>query len=326
MLQKKCELVISKNILRVNSEINSICKKAGRDPNKITVLGASKSQSIEKIREAYISGINHFGENYLQEAESKIDSIGGDVTWHFIGSIQSRKAKKIAEIFDWAHAVDSVKIAKKLNDARPLYKNALKVCIQLNIDKEASKSGIDELIFTRKYEKEFLDKMKLLSNLPATKYTRASDFVEQIARETKKLLDKGEAYQTDEGIFLQIEQEEHGKLLRVDLESSLAQGTKEVDSGPKKSPHDTLLWGPPMNGGNNWKFEGLPEGRPGWHLECTLMSSSELDLPIDIHWGGIDLIYPHHETEMIIAEKMSLFTHDVANEANEMMNKWEVIL
>ena len=173
----------------------------------------------------------------------------------------------------------------------------------------ASKSGIDELIFTRKYEKEFLDKMKLLSNLPATKYTRASDFVEQIARETKKLLDKGEAYQTDEGIFLQIEQEEHGKLLRVDLESSLAQGTKEVDSGPKKSPHDTLLWGPPMNGGNNWKFEGLPEGRPGWHLECTLMSSSELDLPIDIHWGGIDLIYPHHETEMIIAEKMGLGTY-----------------
>lgn len=173
----------------------------------------------------------------------------------------------------------------------------------------ASKSGIDELIFTKKYEKEFLDKMKLLSNLPATKYTRASDFVEQIARETKKLLDKGEAYQTDEGIFLQIEQEEHGKLLRVDLESSLAQGTKDVDSGPKKSPHDTLLWGPPMNGGNNWEFEGLPEGRPGWHLECTLMSSSELDLPIDIHWGGIDLIYPHHETEMIIAEKMGLGTY-----------------
>ena len=170
----------------------------------------------------------------------------------------------------------------------------------------ASKFGVDELIFTQKYEKEFLDKMKLLSNLPATKYTRASDFVEQIARETKKLLDKGEAYQTDEGIFLRIKQEEHGKLLLVDLESSLVQGTEEVDSGPKKSPHDTLLWGPPMEGGKSWKFEGLPEGRPGWHLECTLMSSLELDLPIDIHWGGIDLIYPHHETEIILAEKIGL--------------------
>jgi cysteinyl-tRNA synthetase len=170
----------------------------------------------------------------------------------------------------------------------------------------ASKSGIDELDFTRKYEKEFLDKMELLSNIPAAKYTRASEFVQQIAEETKKLLDRGEAYQTEEGIFLRIKQEEHGKLLGINFEDSLAQSTSEVDSGPKKSPHDTLLWGLPLGDGKTWEFEGLPVGRPGWHLECTLMSSSELDLPIDIHWGGIDLIYPHHETEMILAEKIGL--------------------
>jgi len=170
----------------------------------------------------------------------------------------------------------------------------------------ASKEGIGELEFTRKYENEFLDKMKLLSNTPATKYTRASDFVKQIAEETKKLLDAEEAYQTEEGVFLRIKQEEHGKLLGVDLEKSLVEGTSEVDPGPKESPHDTLLWGPPLEGGEIWKFEGLPAGRPGWHLECTLMSSSELDLPIDIHWGGIDLIYPHHETEIILAERIGL--------------------
>ena len=170
----------------------------------------------------------------------------------------------------------------------------------------ASKEGIDELEFTRKYENEFLDKMKLLSNTPATKYTRASDFVKQIAEETKKLLDADEAYQTEEGIFLRIKQEEHGKLLGVDLEESLVEGTSEVDPGPKESPHDTLLWGPPLEGGKIWEFEGLPAGRPGWHLECTLMSSSELELPIDIHWGGIDLIYPHHETEIILAERIGL--------------------
>ena len=170
----------------------------------------------------------------------------------------------------------------------------------------ASKSGEDELDFTRKYEEEFLGKMKLLSNTPATKYTRASDFVPQIAEETKKLLDASEAYHTEEGIFLRIKQEEHGKLLGVNLEESLAEGTDEVNSGPKESPHDTLLWGPPLEGGKIWEFDGLPPGRPGWHLECTLMSSSELDLPIDIHWGGIDLIYPHHETEMILAEKIGL--------------------
>ena len=170
----------------------------------------------------------------------------------------------------------------------------------------ASKEGIGELEFTRKYENEFLDKMKLLSNTPATKYTRASDFVKQIAEETKKLLDAEEAYQTEEGVFLRIKQEEHGKLLGVDLEQSLVEGTSEVNPGPKESPHDTLLWGPPLEGGEIWKFEGLPAGRPGWHLECTLMSSSELELPIDIHWGGIDLIYPHHETEIILAERIGL--------------------
>ena len=170
----------------------------------------------------------------------------------------------------------------------------------------ASKEGIGELEFTQKYENEFLDKMKLLSNTPATKYTRASDFVKQIAEETKKLLDAEEAYQTEEGVFLRIKQEEHGKLLGVDLEKSLVEGTSEVDPGPKESPHDTLLWGPPLEGGKIWEFEGLPAGRPGWHLECTLMSSSELELPIDIHWGGIDLIYPHHETEIILAERIGL--------------------
>ena len=170
----------------------------------------------------------------------------------------------------------------------------------------ASKASVNELFFTQKYEREFLEKMNLLSNTSATKYTRASEFVKQIAEETKKLVDAGEAYQTDEGIFLRIKQEEHGKLLRVNLEESLAEGTNEVDPGPKESPHDTLLWGPPIEGGEVWKFAGLPPGRPGWHLECTLMSSSELDLPIDIHWGGIDLIYPHHETEMILAEKIGL--------------------
>ena len=170
----------------------------------------------------------------------------------------------------------------------------------------ASKEGIGELEFTRKYENEFLDKMKSLSNTPATKYTRASDFVKQIAEETKKLLDADEAYLTEEGVFLRIKQEEHGKLLGVDLEESLVEGTSEVDPGPKESPHDTLLWGLPLEGGEIWEFEGLPAGRPGWHLECTLMSSSELELPIDIHWGGIDLIYPHHETEIILAERIGL--------------------
>ena len=85
------------------------------------------------------------------------------------------------------------------------------------------KLGLNELEFTKKYEEEFLGKMKLLSNIPATKYTRASEYVEQIATETRKMLDSGEAYQTDEGIFLKIKGEEHGKLMEyvLDIEQKI---------------------------------------------------------------------------------------------------------
>lgn len=136
---------ISEKIIEVNREIKEICKNLDRDVNEITILGASKSQSPENIKEAFNGGIKNFGENYLQEAEPKIKSLQEDITWHFIGSIQTRKAKKIAEIFDWVHAVDSLKVAKKLNDSRPETKGLLKVCIQLNIDDENSKSGINSL-------------------------------------------------------------------------------------------------------------------------------------------------------------------------------------
>ena len=105
-------------------------------------MGASKSQKIEDIEKAYENGISHFGENYLQEAESKIKKIRKNIIWHFIGSIQTRKTKKIASLFDWVHTVDSLKIAERLNEARPSFKGPLNVCLQVNIDNEKTKSGV----------------------------------------------------------------------------------------------------------------------------------------------------------------------------------------
>ena len=144
MLLKKCEAVISKNINNINADIQEYCKLGNKDPKKVILIGASKSQSIEKIQEAYLAGLNNFGENYLQEAEEKINKLDDKIIWHFIGSLQSRKAKKVAEIFDWVHTVDTYKLAKKLNDSRPESKGPLNVCIQINIDSEDSKSGLSE--------------------------------------------------------------------------------------------------------------------------------------------------------------------------------------
>ena len=160
MHQKKCKVTISNKIKKLNLEINEICRNFGKEVNEITILAASKSQPIEKIEEAFNGGIRNFGENYLQEAEPKIDSLNKEVIWHFIGAIQTRKAKRIAEIFDWVHTVDSLKLAKKLNDSRPESQEPLKVCVQLNIDEEDSKAGI------KVHELEtFLSEVSSLKNL-----------------------------------------------------------------------------------------------------------------------------------------------------------------
>ena len=142
MLHKKCKEVISKNIQKIYDDFEENCKLSERNPKNLTLIGASKSQSIANIQEAYDAGLKNFGENYLQEAENKIKSLEGDFIWHFIGSIQSRKARKIAEIFDWVHTVENTKVAKKLNIARPHSKGPLNICIQVNIDSEESKSGL----------------------------------------------------------------------------------------------------------------------------------------------------------------------------------------
>ena len=150
----------SENIQKIILDIKENCNLSKRSVEDVTLIGASKSQTIEKIIVAYEEGIKNFGENYLQEAEEKISKLDQDIIWHFIGSIQSRKAKKIAEIFDWVHTIDSLKVADKLNSFRPKSKGALNACLQLNIDDEESKSGlkIENL-------EEIIQKIEALENL-----------------------------------------------------------------------------------------------------------------------------------------------------------------
>ena len=150
----------SENIQKIILDIKENCNLSKRSVEDVTLIGASKSQTIEKIIVAYEEGIKNFGENYLQEAEEKISKLDQDIIWHFIGSIQSRKAKRIAEIFDWVHTVDSFKVAEKLNSSRPKSKGALNACLQLNIDDEESKSGlkIENL-------EEIVQKIEALENL-----------------------------------------------------------------------------------------------------------------------------------------------------------------
>ncbi|XOV83741.1 MAG: YggS family pyridoxal phosphate-dependent enzyme [bacterium] len=133
---------IKTNLDALQARINQACAAADRDPQEITLIGVSKTQPSGLVRQAAALGLRHFGENYLDEAESKIaDCADLKLIWHFIGRIQSNKTRTIAAQFDWVHTLDRSKIARRLNDQSPPGKQ-LNVLLQINIDNDPAKAGV----------------------------------------------------------------------------------------------------------------------------------------------------------------------------------------
>ena len=136
---------IQENITAVQKRLQQAASDAGRNPAEIQLLAVSKTRNIAQISQAITSGIFCFGENYLQEATDKIDQLDDSkLDWHFIGPLQSNKTRQAAENFAWVHTVDRVKIAQRLSAQRPDDMPVLNICIQINIDNEASKSGFNQ--------------------------------------------------------------------------------------------------------------------------------------------------------------------------------------
>ncbi|WP_137222176.1 YggS family pyridoxal phosphate-dependent enzyme [Shewanella sp. MEBiC00475] len=136
---------IADRISIAQSRINQAAQNCSRSPNEIILLAVSKTKPISDIIAAYQAGQRQFGENYVQEGETKINALQADypdIEWHFIGPLQSNKTKIIAEHFDWMHTLSRDKIAQRLNEQRPISKPPLNVCIQVNISQEESKSGV----------------------------------------------------------------------------------------------------------------------------------------------------------------------------------------
>ncbi len=135
---------IEKNLNQIHEQIVQATLAYDRDPDSIMLLAVSKKKPASDIRCAWELGQRDFGENYLQEALQKMEELGElDISWHFIGAIQSNKTRNIAEAFDWVHCIDRAKIARRLSEQRPENRTPLNVCIQVNIDHESSKAGID---------------------------------------------------------------------------------------------------------------------------------------------------------------------------------------
>ena len=135
--------MIPDNLQAVRARIETACAQAGRPVHDVTLLAVSKTFGADAVQAAFDAGQTAFGENYIQEAVEKIALLRHlPITWHCIGPIQSNKTRLVAENFDWVHSVDRLKIAERLSEQRPAHLPPLQICIQINIDGEASKSGV----------------------------------------------------------------------------------------------------------------------------------------------------------------------------------------
>src|SRR5215472_11926659 len=129
------------NLANVRERIERAASRVGRKAGDLTLVAVSKAQPAEKIAELYEAGIRHFGENKVQERESKAPRLGGlDITWHMIGHLQKNKAARSVVLFHTVDSVDSMVLAKKLNHHSS--ENRLRVLIEVKLDPEPAKSGV----------------------------------------------------------------------------------------------------------------------------------------------------------------------------------------
>jgi pyridoxal phosphate enzyme (YggS family) len=152
---------LARNVRSVQRHIAEAADRVGRNPDGITVVAVTKTQPPEIIRAAYDLGLRHFGENRIGEAETKASYLPGDVIWHMIGHIQSRKAKQVVPLFQMVHSVDSVKLARHLDRACANLAEPLPVLLECNVSGEESKYGFT----VSRWAQDAAEKEVLLANI-----------------------------------------------------------------------------------------------------------------------------------------------------------------
>jgi pyridoxal phosphate enzyme (YggS family) len=139
---------IVRNLQLVRDRITTACFAAGRNPASVRLLAVSKTFGADAVADAASDGQRAFGENYIAEGVEKILALrsqpvgGAALEWHCIGPVQSNKTRLVAEHFDWVQSVDRLKIAQRLSEQRPAGLPPLQICLQVNIDGGANKSGL----------------------------------------------------------------------------------------------------------------------------------------------------------------------------------------
>ncbi len=138
-------MTITENIQEVRQHIMDACVKSGRQPDEVTLIAVSKTNPAEAVIEALAAGAQHFGENRVEEAETKIQLVNAQVskppTWHMIGHVQSRKAKDVVQLFQYVHSVDTLKLAQKFSTLSVEQGKSLDVLLEMNVSGEEAKHG-----------------------------------------------------------------------------------------------------------------------------------------------------------------------------------------
>ena len=169
------------------------------------------------------------------------------------------------------------------------------------IIQRAQEAGISEEKLTEQYIDDFFRTMDALNILRADVYPRATQEIAPILDTIQSLVDKGFAYPASGDVYFRVNRkDDYGKLSHRTLDGMIAGARIQVDED-KEHPMDFVLWKGAKPGEPSWDSPWGP-GRPGWHIECTAMSLRYLDYPLDIHGGGQDLIFPHHENEIAQSE------------------------
>lgn len=216
---------IPQNIKSIRQQIRSLEQKYQREAGSVQLLAVSKTRPIEDIYAALSENQTDFGENYLQDALSKIDHITDpSIQWHFIGPIQSNKTRQIAQHFHWVHTIDRLKIAQRLSEQRDPGLPPLNVCIQVNTSGEANKSGVpseEALSLAREITSLPLLKLRGLMTIPAA----TTDFEQQ--RQPFRLLHDLKQQLQSEGIDLDT----LSMGMTNDMEAAVAEGATMVRIG-----------------------------------------------------------------------------------------------
>jgi PLP dependent protein len=224
-------------VTEITDHLADIVERVGRAsrraryPRDVTIVAVSKSQSCDAITAAFHAGQRHFGESYVQEAMRKMSELAGlEITWHFIGRIQTNKTRAVAEQFHWAHTLDREQIAVRLNAQRPALAPPLNVLIQVNQGNEPQKAGVAEADAARLALKiAALPRLKLRGLMTVPPTGDAAGWFERLAALEARLAAEG------------VELDTLSMGMSADFEAAIAAGSNCVRIG-------TAIFGPRRDG------------------------------------------------------------------------------